>query len=141
PSRSSFPSGAEAAGTETARSRRHPSRTGFRRSTPAWFSRAISASRAVSQPREAPMDMQKFFSITHREHVVCNPASVDKLARLVALLRLPADARVVDIACGKGELLIRLAEAYAIRGIGIDISPFFVADAQRQLQMRARGAE
>lgn len=87
------------------------------------------------------MDMQKFFSITHREHVVCNPASVDKLARLVALLRLPADARVVDIACGKGELLIRLAEAYAIRGIGIDISPFFVADAQRQLQMRAQGAE
>jgi SAM-dependent methyltransferase len=87
------------------------------------------------------MDTWKFYSITHREHVVCNPTSNDKLARLVGLLRLPAKARVVDIACGKGEFLIRLAEAYGIRGTGIDISPFCIADAQRQLQMRAQGAE
>ena len=58
------------------------------------------------------MDTWKFYDITHREHVVCNPTSNDKLARLVGLLRLPAEARVVDIACGKGEFLIRLAEAY-----------------------------
>ncbi len=87
------------------------------------------------------MDMWKFYNITHSEHVVCNPTSDDKLARLVGLLRLPAGARVVDIACGKGEFLIRLAEAYGIRGIGIDISPFCIADAQRRLQMRAPGAE
>jgi len=49
------------------------------------------------------MDTWKFYDITHREHVVCNPTSNDKLARLVGLLRLPAETRVVDIACGKGE--------------------------------------
>lgn len=87
------------------------------------------------------MDTWKFYNITHREHVVCNPTNNDKLTRLVGLLRLPAEARVVDIACGKGEFLIRLAEAYGIRGIGIDMSPFCIADAQRQLQMRAQGAE
>src|SRR3990172_8403994 len=87
------------------------------------------------------MDTWKFFDITHREHVVCNPTSEDKLARLVGLLRLPAKALVVDIACGKGEFLIRLAEAYRIRGIGIDISPFCIADAQKQLQVRVPGAE
>src|SRR5512143_3756156 len=87
------------------------------------------------------MDTWKFYDITHREHVVCNPTSSDKLARLVGLLRLPAKARVVDIACGKGQFLIRLAEAYGIRGIGIDISPFCIADAERQLQARASGAE
>ncbi len=87
------------------------------------------------------MDTWKFYDITHREHMVCNPISSDKLARLVDLLRLPADARVVDIACGKGEFLIRLAEAYGIRGIGIDMSPFFIADAQKRLKMRAPGAE
>ena len=87
------------------------------------------------------MDIWKFFSITHREHAVCNPLSDEKLARLVGLLRLPAEARVVDIACGKGEFLIRLAEAYGIRGTGVDISPFFIADAERRLQERARGAE
>jgi trans-aconitate methyltransferase len=87
------------------------------------------------------MDTWKFFDITHREHEVCNPTSSDKLARLVGLLRLPAKARVVDIACGKGEFLIRLAEAYDIRGIGIDLSPFVVAEAQKRLQLRAPGAE
>jgi SAM-dependent methyltransferase len=87
------------------------------------------------------MDTWKFYDITHREHVVCNPTSEDKLARLVGLLRLPAEARVVDIACGKGEFLIRLAEAYGIGGTGVDISPFCIADAQRRLHTRAPGAE
>jgi len=87
------------------------------------------------------MDIWKFYDITHREHVVCNPTSEDKLARLIGLLRLPAKARLVDIACGKGEFLIRLAEAYGIRGTGIDISPFCIADAQNRLQARAPGAE
>jgi len=87
------------------------------------------------------MDTWKFYDITHREHVVCNPTSAEKLARLVGLLRLSPGARVVDIACGKGELLIRLAEAYGLRGIGIDLSPFYIAEARRRLQARGRGAE
>ena len=86
------------------------------------------------------MDTWKFYEITHREHVVCNPTSEDKLARLVELLRLPTDAQVVDIACGKGEFLIRLAEAYGACGVGIDISPFHVADAKRRLVTRASAA-
>lgn len=87
------------------------------------------------------MDMWKFYEITHREHMVCNPTSWEKLTRLVALLRLPESARVVDIACGKGEFLIRLAEAYSVRGIGIDLSPFFIADAQKQLKARVPDAD
>jgi len=86
------------------------------------------------------MDTWKLYDITHREHVVCNPTSEGKLARLVELLRLPADAQVVDIACGKGEFLIRLAEAYGVRGAGIDISPFFIADAEKKLKARSPGA-
>ncbi len=87
------------------------------------------------------MDIWKFFDITHRAHVICNPTSDDKLARLVGLLRLPAGARVVDIACGKAEFLIRLAEAYGVRGIGVDLSPCFVADAKSRLQARSPGAD
>ena len=82
------------------------------------------------------MDMWKFYDITHREHVVCNPTSEEKLGRLVDLVRLPSDARVVDIACGKGEFLIRLAEACSVSGVGVDISPFCVADAERRLKAR-----
>jgi SAM-dependent methyltransferase len=86
------------------------------------------------------MDTWKFYDITHREHAICNPTSEEKLGRLVELLRLPADARVVDIACGKGEFLTRLAEAYGVCCVGIDLSPFFVAEAERRLGARAPGA-
>lgn len=83
------------------------------------------------------MDMWKFFDVTHREHVVCNPTSAEKLSQLVEQLRLPAGARVVDIACGKGEFVLRLAEAYGVRGLGIDISPFFIAEARKRLEAQA----
>lgn len=86
------------------------------------------------------MDTWKFYDITHREHVICNPTSEEKLAWLVDLLRLPARARVADIACGKGEFLIRLAEAYGARGEGVDISPYHIADARKGLEARVPGA-
>jgi SAM-dependent methyltransferase len=82
------------------------------------------------------MDTWKFYDITHSEHVVCNPTSEEKLGRLVELVQLPTNARVVDIACGKGEFLIRLAEAYGARGVGVDASPFCIADAERRLRAR-----
>lgn len=87
------------------------------------------------------MDIWKFYDITHREHVVCNPMSEEKLARLVELLRLPPDARVVDIACGKGEFLARLAEAYGAHCTGVDISPHFIAAAEARLKARVPGAD
>jgi SAM-dependent methyltransferase len=87
------------------------------------------------------MDTWKFYDITHRQHEICNPTSHEKLERLVELLRLPGGARVVDIACGKAEFLIRLAEAYGARGVGVDISPFFIADAQNRRRSRAPSAD
>ena len=60
------------------------------------------------------MDLWKYFDITHREHVICNPISVEKIDELIALLRLKPGAKVLDIATGKGEFLIRLAERYLI---------------------------
>jgi ubiquinone/menaquinone biosynthesis C-methylase UbiE len=87
------------------------------------------------------MDMWKFYDITHREHVICNPTNEDKLDRLVELLRLPAEAHVVDIACGKGEFLTRLAETYGVNCLGIDLSPFCVAEAEMKLSRRAPAAQ
>ena len=87
------------------------------------------------------MDLWKYFDVTHRHHVVCNPMSLAKLDELLALCALADGARVVDIACGKGEVLVRLAERSAISGVGVDISPFAVADAERLRDARVRDAD
>jgi SAM-dependent methyltransferase len=93
------------------------------------------------------MDTWKFYAITNRDHVICNPTSVDKLDELIRLLDLPAEPRVLDFGCGKGELLIRLAEAYGHgsgRGFGavaIDISPLFVAELREAAAGRVPAAE
>jgi SAM-dependent methyltransferase len=87
------------------------------------------------------MDMWKFYDITHRNHMICNPTSSEKLGNLVELLRLPTNARVIDIACGKGEFLIRLAKTYGVNGLGIDLSKLYIAEAQKRLEMRAPEAE
>jgi len=87
------------------------------------------------------MDTWKFFDITHKEHVVCNPTSLEKFQRLIDLLRLSPGDRVLELATGKGELLIRLAEQYQINGVGVDISPFCIRDAQTKLAARAPQAQ
>jgi SAM-dependent methyltransferase len=87
------------------------------------------------------MDIWKFYDVTHRYHEVCNPMSTAKLDELVELLRLNPGSAVLDIACGKGELLTRLAERYKISGIGVDISPYCVADAEQRLRERVLGAQ
>jgi len=58
------------------------------------------------------------------------------------LLDLPRGARALDIACGKGELLVRLAERHATRGVGVDLSPYCIAiaDTPALAAIRAPGA-
>jgi hypothetical protein len=82
------------------------------------------------------VNMWRFFDITHREHVLLDPMSVEKLEELVALLRLRPGASVLEIAMGKGEFILRLAERYNIEGVGVDLSPYCIADAKRKHQER-----
>ncbi len=83
------------------------------------------------------MDRWKYLSIIHRHHVFCNPMSGDKTDELVELLRLPPGARVLDIACGKGELLCRIVERWHAHGIGVDLSPDWVKDARAKAAQRS----
>lgn len=82
------------------------------------------------------MDIWKYYDITHTGHQICNPTSDEKLSTLVQLVRLPVGGSAVDIACGKGEFLIRLAEAYGTSCVGVDISPHFVAAAKERVKAR-----
>jgi SAM-dependent methyltransferase len=87
------------------------------------------------------MDIWNFYDITHRHHVICNPISREKLDILVELLRLPSGAAVLDIASGKGEFLVRLAETYGVSGFGIDVSTHFLRDARQRLKARVPQSE
>ncbi len=78
------------------------------------------------------MDMWKYYDITHRKHIICNPTSEAKLSELMDLVLLDRGRQVVDVACGKGEFLIQIAEKYRVRGLGIDRSPYYLEEARRR---------
>ncbi len=86
------------------------------------------------------MDLLKFFDITHREHVLCNPMSIVKFEELIGLLRLKSGDRVLEIAPGKGEFIIQLAQQYDIEGTGVDLSPYYISYAREKHQQRIPGA-
>lgn len=87
------------------------------------------------------MDTWKYFGITHADHVVCNPTSPERLDELIGLLDLAPGAHVWEAACGKGELLVRLAERRGIRGTGVDLSPYEIAAARERAAARVPTAE
>jgi cyclopropane fatty-acyl-phospholipid synthase-like methyltransferase len=62
--------------------------------------------------------------------------SKEKLNKLYSLLDLKPGSKVLDIACGKGEALLQLAELYEISGIGVDISPYFIKSCREAKKKR-----
>lgn len=87
------------------------------------------------------MDKWKYYDVCHRRHVFCNPMSVEKFERLCGLFELKPKSRVLDIASGKGEFLVRLAELYDISGVGVDISPYCIRDSLEKKQQRVPNAD
>ena len=93
------------------------------------------------------MDTWKFYDITHRDHVVCNPTSVEKLDELIGLLDLGPEPRVLDVASGKGEFIVRVVERFGgsagqgAHGVAIDISPYCTADLRATAARRIPAAK
>lgn len=49
------------------------------------------------------MDIWKFFDITHRNHLFCNPLNAAKIDEMIGLLQLPPKAHVLELAAGKDD--------------------------------------
>jgi len=59
-----------------------------------------------------------------------NPLSLDKLLLLGDICGVGTGTRLLDLACGKGEMLCLFAGSFGVTGVGIDIHPPFLADAR-----------
>ncbi|MFY1692012.1 SAM-dependent methyltransferase [Plantactinospora sp. WMMB782] len=81
------------------------------------------------------MDLPRSFTIRESSHRIHNPIDGGKLATLGAALRLRPGARLLDLACGSGEMLCTWARDHRLTGTGVDISRVFLRHAE------ARAAE
>lgn len=72
----------------------------------------------------------RFHEITHAEHRILNPFTDAKLMLLGEVSRVGPGTRILDLACGKGEMLCRWAAVYGSSGHGVDLSEVFVAAAR-----------
>jgi SAM-dependent methyltransferase len=85
-------------------------------------------------------DRARVSAITHGDLPFHNPLDGARIDEAIELLDLgPAD-RVLDVGCGPGELLVRMAQRTGCSGLGVDASELVVAEARRRAQARAPGA-
>jgi SAM-dependent methyltransferase len=77
------------------------------------------------------MNPQKFSAIAHRDHDYCNPISAAKVERVLDLLTLDENSRVLDLGCGRAELSLRIIERFGSTVVAIDNSSYML-DAARE---------
>ena len=81
------------------------------------------------------MDIPRGFTIRESTHRIHNPLEEAKLAALGRALRPNPGWRVLDLACGSGEMLCTWTRDHGLTGTGVDLSATFLASA------RARAVE
>lgn len=72
----------------------------------------------------------RFHEIAEGDKRILNPISAGKLDVVGQVCTLDETSRVLDLACGKGEMLVQWAVQHGIRGVGVDISEVFINAAK-----------
>jgi cyclopropane fatty-acyl-phospholipid synthase-like methyltransferase len=80
------------------------------------------------------MHFTRFWSIVEQHHDIQNPASPAKLDHLIDLMNLQPHQHVLDIGCGRGWLLHRIATRTGAQGTGVEINPWFCQTARQRAQ-------
>ena len=73
----------------------------------------------------------RLHEIAESGHRILNPLTDAQLLEIGAIAQVGPATRILDLACGKGEMLCRWASEFGARGTGVDISDVFT-DAARQ---------
>lgn len=79
------------------------------------------------------MDLPRSFTIRESSHRILNPFTPEKLATLASAVGLRTGMTVLDLCCGKGEMLSSWARDHQITGTGVDISTVFLAAARERV--------
>lgn len=87
------------------------------------------------------MDIWRYYDVTHARHRVCNPIDAATIDELGEVLALCPGMRVLDVACGFGEFLVRWVERHGIAGVGVDLSPFAIPRAEARARERVPDAD
>lgn len=82
------------------------------------------------------MDRNRFSEIAHRNHVFSNPINEAKIMKMIDMVLLKPQDKVIDIGAGKCELLIRLVKKYNISGTAIELYGGAIEEARRNTSGR-----
>jgi len=64
----------------------------------------------------------RFHEIAESYHRILNPITEEQLMLLSEVCSLNQGVRLLDLACGKAEMICRWASKYGISAVGVDIS-------------------
>jgi len=69
------------------------------------------------------VDRDRYSAIAHGDMRIWNPIPLEALLRLTDQCLLNAASRVLDVGCGRAELLLQLIERHQCLAVGVDPSP------------------
>lgn len=78
------------------------------------------------------MDLPRSFVIREGDLRILNPLSATKLATLGEAIKLRPGDHLLDLCCGKGEMLCTWSRDHGITGVGVDISTDFLTAARER---------
>jgi SAM-dependent methyltransferase len=84
------------------------------------------------------MDRAHASRIAHGERRLWNPLSEAALDEAIELLEPPAGARVLDVACGRAEVLRRVAERFDVEATGYDSDAALIESGPAGLDLQVR---
>jgi len=79
------------------------------------------------------MDAYNYLAITHANTRFCSPLSSKMVEQVSEMLGLKPGSRVLDLGCGKAEMMIRLASRWQIHGVAVDPSPHYIQAAHEAM--------